>query len=177
MLRVHVNLRLRVSLYKQWGLVMSKTAIMRLIADKYNVVTCESVACRSYFTNKSFRAVCALRDLWYVCACVYESSEASAYSFGLATNPNPTRARSYPLNINPGSRPLTWVHHYARLQWTRYSMFLCHDWLDLKMKLVALHSANHLKIHCALKSMCNTITTKVLYKLCINGLVKYVVIF
>ncbi len=32
-------------------------------------------------------------------ACVYESSEASAYSFGLATNP--TRARSYPLNINP----------------------------------------------------------------------------
>ncbi len=42
-----------------------------------------------------------MRDLWYVCACVYESSEASAYSFGLATNPNPTRARSYPLNINP----------------------------------------------------------------------------
>ncbi len=40
-----------------------------------------------------------VRDLWYVCACVYESSEASAYSFGLATNPNPTR--SYPLNINP----------------------------------------------------------------------------
>ncbi len=35
----------------------------RLIADKYNVVTCESVACRSYFTNKSFRAVCALHDL------------------------------------------------------------------------------------------------------------------
>ncbi len=53
-----------------------------------------------------------------VCACVYESSVTSAYSFGLATNPNPTRARSYPLNINPtrkffgthglgsGSRPL-----------------------------------------------------------------------
>ncbi len=40
-----------------------------------------------------------VRDLWYVCACVYESSEASAYSFGLATNP--TRAQSYPLNINP----------------------------------------------------------------------------
>ncbi len=39
-----------------------------------------------------------VRDLWYVCACVYESSEASAYSFGLATNPNPTRR--YPLNIN-----------------------------------------------------------------------------
>ncbi len=34
-------------------------------------------------------------------ACVYESSVASAYSFGLATNPNQTRARSYPLNINP----------------------------------------------------------------------------
>ncbi len=63
-------------------------------------MTCESVACRSYFTNKSFRAVCA-RSLISVCACVYESSEASAYSFGLATNPNPTRARSYPLNINP----------------------------------------------------------------------------
>ncbi len=42
-----------------------------------------------------------VRDLWYVCACVYESSEASAYSFGLATNLNPTRAQSYPLNINP----------------------------------------------------------------------------
>ncbi len=42
-----------------------------------------------------------VRDLWYVCACVYESSEASAYSFGSATNPNPTRARRYPLNINP----------------------------------------------------------------------------
>ncbi len=36
-------------------------------------------------------------------ACVYESSEASAYSFGLATNP--TRARSYPLNINPKPDP------------------------------------------------------------------------
>ncbi len=42
-----------------------------------------------------------VRDLWYVCACVNESSEASAYSFGLATNPNPTRAQSYPININP----------------------------------------------------------------------------
>ncbi len=46
-----------------------------------------------------------VRDLWYVCACIYESSEASAYSFGLATNPNPTRARSYPLNINPKPDP------------------------------------------------------------------------
>ncbi len=35
-------------------------------------------------------SVLFVRDLWYVCACVYESSEASAYSFGLATNP--TRA-------------------------------------------------------------------------------------
>ncbi len=46
-----------------------------------------------------------VRDLWYVCACVFESSEASAYSFDLATNPNPTRARSYPLNINPKPDP------------------------------------------------------------------------
>ncbi len=46
-----------------------------------------------------------VHDLWYVCACVYESSEASAYSFGLATNPNPTRARRYPLNINPKPDP------------------------------------------------------------------------
>ncbi len=63
-------------------------------------MTWESVACRSYFTNKSFRAVCArsLICVCNVCACVYESSEASAYSFGLA--PNPTRARGYPLNIN-----------------------------------------------------------------------------
>ncbi len=29
-----------------------------------------------------------------MCACVYESSKASAYSFGLATNP-----RAYPLNL------------------------------------------------------------------------------
>lgn len=56
-------------------------------------------------------------------------------------------------------------------------MFLCYDWLDLKMKLVALHSANHLKMNCALKSMSNIIITKVLYKLFINALVKYVVIF
>ncbi len=44
-----------------------------------------------------------VRDLSDMCVrvCVYESSEASAYSFGLATNPNPTRARRYPLNINP----------------------------------------------------------------------------
>ncbi len=38
-------------------------------------------------------------------ACVYESSEASAYSFGLATNANPTRTRGYPLNINPKPDP------------------------------------------------------------------------
>ncbi len=36
----------------------------RLIADKYNVVTCESVAYRSYFTNKS---LCAARSLISVC--------------------------------------------------------------------------------------------------------------
>ncbi len=83
--------------------LLQKQRFCRLIADKYNVVTCESVACRSYFTNKSFRAVCArsLISVCNVCVCVYESSEASAYSFDLATNPNPTRARSYPLNINP----------------------------------------------------------------------------
>ncbi len=46
-----------------------------------------------------------VRDLWYVCACVYESSEASAYSFGLATNPN--RARGYPLNINPKPKSIS----------------------------------------------------------------------
>ncbi len=37
--------------------------------------------------------------------CVRASMKAAKplhnYSFGLATNPNPTRARSYPLNINP----------------------------------------------------------------------------
>ncbi len=47
--------------------------------------------------------LCAARSLISVCnnvcVCVYESSVASAYSFGLATNPS--RARSYPLNINP----------------------------------------------------------------------------
>ncbi len=104
-------------------------------------MTCESVACRSYFTNKSFRAVCA-RSLICVCACVYESSEASAYSFGLATNP--TRARSYPLNINPkpesilgpagsGSRPLKTTRGHFRLvhlicvcSFSGYLLFILH---------------------------------------------------
>ncbi len=76
-------------------------------------MTCESVACRSYFTNKSFRAVCArsLISVCNVCTCVYESSEASAYSFGLATNPNPTRARKYfgTRGFGSGSRPLVWT--------------------------------------------------------------------
>ncbi len=49
------------------GTVKFRARFCRLIADKYNVVTCESVACRSYFTNKSFRAVCA-RSL--ICVCV-----------------------------------------------------------------------------------------------------------
>ncbi len=57
-----VNLRLRVSLYKQWGL-LQKLWLYPLIAEKYN----ESVAYRSYFTNKSFRAVCSLRDLSDIC--------------------------------------------------------------------------------------------------------------
>ncbi len=34
-----VNLRLRVSLFKQWGLVTSKTAIYPLSAEKYNVTS------------------------------------------------------------------------------------------------------------------------------------------
>ncbi len=45
--------------------------------------------------------LCAISDICVQCVCVRESSEASAYSFGLATNPNLTRARGYPLNINP----------------------------------------------------------------------------
>ncbi len=48
-----VNLRLRVSLFKQWGLVTSKTTIL--------------LPHRSYFTNWSFRAVCSLRDLSDIC--------------------------------------------------------------------------------------------------------------
>ncbi len=50
--------------------------------------------------------MCSARSLisvGNVCACVYESSEASAYSFGY--NPNPTRTRGYPLNINPKPDP------------------------------------------------------------------------
>ncbi len=39
MLRVRVNLHLRVSLYKQRGLVTSKTAMLLLIAEKYNVAS------------------------------------------------------------------------------------------------------------------------------------------
>ncbi len=50
--------------------------------------------------------LCTISDICVQCVCVYESSEASAYSFGLATNPNPTRARSYPLNINPKPDPI-----------------------------------------------------------------------
>ncbi len=40
-----------------------KNSNFTLIAEKYNVATCESVANRSYFTNKSFHAVCAMRYL------------------------------------------------------------------------------------------------------------------
>ncbi len=70
-------------------------------------MTCESVACWSYFTNKSVRDVCALRDLWYLCAmCVRASMKAAKpLHIVLATNPNPTRARGYPLNINPKPDP------------------------------------------------------------------------
>ncbi len=70
-------------------------------------MTCESVACRSYFTNKSVRDVCALRDLWYLWAmCVRASMKAAKpLHIVLATNPNPTRARGYPLNINPKPDP------------------------------------------------------------------------
>ncbi len=38
-LHMHVNLLLRVSLYKQWGLVTSKTVMLPLIADKHNVAS------------------------------------------------------------------------------------------------------------------------------------------
>ncbi len=63
------------------------------MAEKYNVATCESVAYRSYFV---LFVRCTISDIGvqYVCVCVcvyvcvYESSVASAYSFGLATNPN-----------------------------------------------------------------------------------------
>ncbi len=49
-----------------------------------------------------------MRDLWYLCAmCVRASMKAAKplHIFGLATNPNPTRARGYPLNINPKPDP------------------------------------------------------------------------
>ncbi len=70
-------------------------------------MTCESVACRSYFTNKSVRDVCALRDLWCLWAmCVRASMKAAKpLHIVVATNPNPTRARGYPLNINPKPDP------------------------------------------------------------------------
>ncbi len=70
-------------------------------------MTCESIACRSYFTNKSVRDVCALRDLWYLWAmCVRASMKAAKLlHIVLATNPNPTRTRGYPLNINPKPDP------------------------------------------------------------------------
>ncbi len=44
-----------------------------------------------------------VRDLWYLCAmCVRASMKAAKpLHIVLATNPNPTRARGYPLNINP----------------------------------------------------------------------------
>ncbi len=56
MLRVRVNLRLSLQTMR-----LSYFKNSYFIAEKYNVA--ESVAHQSYFTNKSFRAVCALRDL------------------------------------------------------------------------------------------------------------------
>ncbi len=69
-------------------------------------MTCESVACPSYFTNKSVRDVCA-RSLISVGTVVRASMKAakSPLHIVLATNPNPTRARGYPLNINPKPDP------------------------------------------------------------------------
>ncbi len=62
-LRVQVNLLLRVSLYKQWG--FKNSDFNPLIAEKYNVATCESVAYRSYFTNTFFVLFvrCAISDI------------------------------------------------------------------------------------------------------------------
>ncbi len=57
---------MRLSYFKNSDYIMYK--------NKYNVVTCESVACRSYFTNKSFRAVCA-RSL--ICVYVRASMKAA----------------------------------------------------------------------------------------------------
>ncbi len=64
-LRVHVNLHLRVSLYKPRGLVLKNSDLSHHCRE---IKRCVSVAYRSYFTNKSFRAVRSLRDLWYLCA-------------------------------------------------------------------------------------------------------------
>ncbi len=48
-----------------------------------------------------------VRDLWYLWAmCVRASMKAAKpLRIVLATNPNPTRARGYPLNINPKPDP------------------------------------------------------------------------
>ncbi len=42
---------------------LKKQRFYPLIPEKYNVPTCKSVAYQSYFANKCFRAVCALRNL------------------------------------------------------------------------------------------------------------------
>ncbi len=52
-------------------------------------------------------SVLFVRDLWYLWAmCVRASMKAAKpLHIVLATNPNPTRARGYPLNINPKPDP------------------------------------------------------------------------
>ncbi len=45
-----------------------------------------------------------VRDLWYVCVRA-SMKAAKPLHIVLATNPNPTRARGYPLNINPKPDP------------------------------------------------------------------------
>ncbi len=47
--------------------LLQKQRLCRLIADKYNVVTCESVARRSYFTNNFPCCLCSAQSLISVC--------------------------------------------------------------------------------------------------------------
>ncbi len=49
--------------------------------------------------------LCAISDICGQCVCVRLMKAAKPLHIVLATNPNPTRARGYPLNINPKPDP------------------------------------------------------------------------
>ncbi len=70
-------------------------------------MTCESVAVEAILLIKVsvMFELCAISDICGQCVVRASMKAAKPLHIVLATNPNPTRARGYPLNINPKPDP------------------------------------------------------------------------